>query len=285
MKRFSVIAVAVAAALLAAWGLLAAERDTPTVRGRALLAAAAAERDTPTVRGKFIRLIERRVGEKEYLGAVLAPLEGKHEVVVLFPRKSDLAGVVRRLDKGQKVGVRYVVEDGHKWAIRIEPIGREGEGEGQPTLERLAGQVRRLSERVEKLEHQVKQLRAENARLRKAVGLEAEPEKDRPEKAPGLPEGMHGFRGMLRGTVAAKGDRGFVLKVEKVLKTWKHNKARHPATAVGRKLKLVIGAEGRMAERHMAIFKKLKVGDRVVVEAFHAEGNVLKVIEELRKAE
>ena len=278
------MAIATAAAFLAAWGLLS---------------AGAAERVEGTVRGKFIRLIERQVGEKEYLGAVLAPLEGKDEVIVLFGRDSEAAAVARRLAKGQQVAVRYVVEAGHKWAKRIEPIRhegeprpegdrkREGEGQSPPAMERLARQVRQLSERVEKLEQQVKQLRAENERLRKAVGLEAEPEKEHPQhdQAPGLPEGLHGFRGMLGGTVAAKGDRSFVLKVEKVLKTWPQNKARHPGAAIGKKLKLVIGADGRLAERHMATFRALKVGDRVVVEAFHTEGNVLKVVEELRKAE
>jgi len=277
MKRFSLIAVVTAAALVAAWGVLLAK------------SAERAERAEGAVRGKFIRLIERQVGEKEYLGAVLAPLEGRDEVVVLFPRRSDMAAVVRRLHKGQQVGVKYVVKIGHKWATRIEPIRMEKdrdrrEGEGGDKLERLTRQVHQLNERVEKLEQQVRQLRVENARLRKAVGLKDQGARQH-YRAAGLQEGLDGFRGMLRGTVAAKGDRSFVLKVEKVLRVWKQNKARHPGAAVGQKLKLVIGAEGRMAERHMAIFKKLKVGDRVVVEAFHTEGNVLKVVEELRKAD
>ena len=58
-----------------------------------------AERDarTRTVTGRFVRLVERKVGEREYLGVLVRPLDSDDEVVVLVPRRGDLAHVARRL--------------------------------------------------------------------------------------------------------------------------------------------------------------------------------------------
>ena len=109
----------------------------------------------------------------------------------------------------------------------------------------------------------------------------AEPQRE--EK--GLPEGLQGFRGRLFGTVLRVDDRGFVLKVEKVLNVWESNRARRPESAVGRSLHLVLQPEGRLSARHLETFRSLRVGDRVVVEAFHEEGDRLTVVEEFRKEE
>jgi len=98
-----------------------------------------------------------------------------------------------------------------------------------------------------------------------------------------VPEGLRGFRGMLLGTIVAKGDGEFVLKVERVTKVWKHNKATNPQSAVGKKLAVDIWAKSRLAEQIRKTLAGLKVGDRVVAEAFHFEGNHLSVVEELRK--
>jgi hypothetical protein len=109
----------------------------------------------------------------------------------------------------------------------------------------------------------------------------AEPQRE--EK--GLPDGLQGFRGRLFGTVVRVGDRGFVLKVEKVLNVWESNRASRPESAVGRSLPLVLQPEGRLSARHLETFRGLRVGDRVVVEAFHEEGDRLTVVEEFRKEE
>ena len=103
--------------------------------------------------------------------------------------------------------------------------------------------------------------------------------------ADGFPTSLRGFRGMLTGTVKSKLDRGFVLKVEKVVRVWKANKASRPQDAVGKVLTLVVRADSRMGKRHLEIVGGLKVGDRVSVEAFHIEGNRLTLVEELRKVD
>ncbi len=343
------------------------------------LSAGAAER-FQEARGKFVRLIERKVGEHEYLGIVLQPTQGDGETTVLLARGGELGDQARRLRKGQKLEIQFVIDGGQKWATRID-AGRpkEGdrerrrEGERKPDRERegrtkegdrererrregearrdreregrregqarergegerssreggeareLRELLRRLNQRLDNVERQLRRLREENARLRRELGLkrrsggEAEgkarerPEgerrdRERKERRLGegkrrdrerregergegrsvLPAGMRGFRGMLRGTLRSKGERSFVLKVEKVVKTWEHSKASNPAAAVGRELTLAITPDSRLAGRHVETFKKLKPGDRVVVEAFHTEGTRLKVIEELRKAD
>jgi len=100
-----------------------------------------------------------------------------------------------------------------------------------------------------------------------------------------LPEGIRGFRGMLIGTIVAKGNERFLLKVEKVTRVWKHNKAQNPQCIVGKKVEIGLWPRSRLVEQHRATLKTLKVGDRVVVEAFHFGGDELSVVEELKKAE
>ena len=72
-----------------------------------------------TARGKFVRLTEKKVGEREYVGVVIAPGEGKEEVVVLMGRESKLLPAARKLRKGQEVKIAYVTERDQKWAKRI----------------------------------------------------------------------------------------------------------------------------------------------------------------------
>ena len=280
--------------------------------------AVSAERDARTriVTGRFVRLVERKVGDREYLGVLVRPLEGDDEVVVLMHRGSDLARAARGLRQDQRVSIRYVVEADHKWAQRIEAQRREvrrdrDEGDRdrrdrperrrdsdehhepqrrEPHPERgelaeLRAAVRRLEARVEQMERTIRELRHETARLNKVLqerhGADARREAD----ADALPEGLHGFRGMLIGTLTRKLDRGLVLKVGEVVKVWRQNKAKRPEAAIGREMRIVIRHKGELAERHMRALRDLKVGDRVVVEAFHLEGTHLVVTEVLRKAE
>jgi len=102
-----------------------------------------------------------------------------------------------------------------------------------------------------------------------------------------LPDGIKGFRGMMIGTIVSKGDSELVLKVEKITRTWKQNKAEKPGEAVGKKLLLEISSKkwGRLAGKHRKTLRGLKVGDRVVVEPFHFGGDRLTVVEALHKAE
>jgi len=104
-------------------------------------------------------------------------------------------------------------------------------------------------------------------------------------RPPALPEGIRGFKGMLVGTIVIKGKRGFVLKVEKVTKVWRQNEAKNPESIIGKEIEVSLWRESRLVERHAQTLAGLKKGDRVVVEAFHFQGDHLSIVEELRKAE
>jgi len=258
--------------------------------------------ESPTVRGSFVRLAERQVGQREYLAIVVKPLEGKDQVTLLVPRRGELAAIARKLREGQKVEIPYVVEAGQKWVKRIEAERRrdEKDTEAKPhaTAERselaaLWAKIRQLESRLRQMERELKELRAANARLSKRVGQKDAPKQqptkeaaERKEDEPfHLPDGMRGFRGMLRGTITRKGDRSFVLKAEAVTKVWQQNKASSPRAAIGKQIMIVIRPESKLGERHVQTLRKLKVGDRTVVEAFHFEGEHLTVVEALQKAE
>ena len=156
------------------------------------------------VRGTFVRLAEQRVGEREHLAVVVKPLEGKEMETLLVPRDSELAAVAKRLRKGQRLEIAFVVDGGRKWARRIEGEGlAEGERdkprpegerdkprpegerdkprrEGERDRPRAEGEragagelrvlVLQLQKRVERVEVELKELRAETARLREALG-------------------------------------------------------------------------------------------------------------------
>ena len=104
-------------------------------------------------------------------------------------------------------------------------------------------------------------------------------------KASNLPAGIWGFRGMLVGTVKSTGDGVFVLKVDKVAKVWRENKARDPKCIVGKEVTVDIHKKSRMAEQHARTLAALKAGDRVEVGSFHFSGDRLSVVELLRKIE
>lgn len=104
---------------------------------------------------------------------------------------------------------------------------------------------------------------------------------------PGVPEALKGFKGMLIGTITAKGAEEFVLEVEKITRTWKANKAENPKAAVGKKAACELWPKGRLYEKQKATLAGLKAGDRVLVEPFHLEPDHdhLTVVEELKKLE
>lgn len=97
-----------------------------------------------------------------------------------------------------------------------------------------------------------------------------------------LPDGMAGFRGILRGTIVSKADNSFVLKVEKIGTTWKENKATNPAAAVGKELTITVSPE---RERMVKALAERKAGDRVDAGAMNTEGNTLTLVEVLKKVE
>jgi len=90
---------------------------------------------------------------------------------------------------------------------------------------------------------------------------------------------------VLVGRVLRKLDRGFVLNVEEVTKVWENNRADRPEAAVGRDLMITIRADEELGGRFLRTLRTLKIGERVLVEAFHFDGNRLTVVEQLQKVE
>ncbi len=107
------------------------------------------------------------------------------------------------------------------------------------------------------------------------------------EGALGVPDALRGFKGMLVATIVKKGTDEFIIKVEKIDRTWKGNKAENPAGAVGKQAVCELWKKGRLYAKQRQTLAGLKAGDRVVVEPFHLEAdqNYLTVVEELRKAD
>jgi hypothetical protein len=79
----------------------------------------------------FVRLVEREVGGRGYMGIVIKPFERDEHVTVLVPRqREELWRAARRLQEGQEVGVSFVTEAGHKWIKGMEAEWREVVEEG-----------------------------------------------------------------------------------------------------------------------------------------------------------
>ncbi len=332
------------------------------------------------VRGIFVRLVEREVGERGYMGIVIKPFERDDHVTVLVPRqREELWQTARRLREGQKVGVSFVTEAGHKFiknmmaerrevveerpegrrrvSVRREVLRYEGDqerrGPKRPAyleqmqelkrvltahLDRMARQFRELRAHVGELERELRELRAQNERLKRQLRERSDPGREREmevrrrrvveerregrereehevrrergerreadqrregreqeerevrrrrvgRREIGLPDGMVGFRGVLVGRVLRKLDRGFVLKVKKVAKVWENNRADRPEAAVGKELIITIRADEELGERFLHTLRTFEIGERVLVEAFHFEGNRLTVVEQLQRAD
>ncbi len=450
------------------------------------------------VRGIFVRLVEREVGERGYMGIVIKPCERDDHVTVLVPRqREELWQAARRLREGQKVGVSFVTEAGHKFIkgmeterreiveerpegrrrmiVRREVVRRDEderekhkakrpahleEMEGQlkevvsghlermgralkevlgTHLERMEAELRELRVHIGRMQEELQELRAQNERLKWQLRERGGPERERErevrirreveerredrereererrrerdegrarrerpkserevvlhqlevmrmalhalkeaergdamelltlairarevmlegrkdeeaqsirERAPnreqlieilsmasklwrefdnadksvaigrlaaqlsgsrgrqvrereerevrrirverreiGLPDGMVGFRGVLVGRIMRKLDRGFVLKIERVVKVWEDNRSDRPEAAIGKELIITIRADEELGGRFLRTLRALEIGERVLVEAFHFEGNRLTVVEQLRKAD
>lgn len=104
------------------------------------------------------------------------------------------------------------------------------------------------------------------------------------EALPRLPDSLSGFQGVLRGELVRKLDRGFVMRLGRVVQVWEGNRARNPQEAVGKLLVLMIRAEGA-GRQFMRTLGELEIGQGVLAEVFHMEGEHLTVVEQLRAAE
>jgi len=249
------------------------------------------ERRPAEGRGEMAQL--RRVLEN--IVARLGRME--RELAELRRVNAQLRSQLGRTARGGE-GARRGEADGH---IRREGEGdrrREGEGdrprEGERDRRREGqGDRRREGERDRPREGEGDRRReGERDRPREGEGdRKREGQGDRPrERAAGLPSGVEGFKGILEGSVVRKGERGFVLKVTRINKTWPQNRARNPRAAVGKEVEIIIQADRAVSERwiqltreHFKVLGALKAGDRVAVEAFHFGGGNLTVVEGLKK--
>ncbi|WP_395718290.1 M56 family metallopeptidase [Prosthecobacter sp.] len=96
-------------------------------------------------------------------------------------------------------------------------------------------------------------------------------------------EVLNGFRGMFVGELISKDQEKGTLevKIARISRVWKQNKAEHPEQAVGQTWK-VNGVTGKWLDTLLT----LKVGDQVEVEAFHHRGEELDFVGEwLKKVE
>lgn len=94
-----------------------------------------------------------------------------------------------------------------------------------------------------------------------------------------------GFFGLVTGTVGETGEKGFTLKIGKVERVWKGNKAGRPKALEGETVHVVIDREyaGRRTESFLKTLKELAADDKVRVELKHIEGNRFAAIETLKK--
>ncbi|HUS48477.1 MAG TPA: hypothetical protein VNA25_02750 [Phycisphaerae bacterium] len=295
------------------------------VMGAACARVEGADGKEGEARGKFVKLTEKQIGRQEYVGIVVKQERGEPSTFFVSRRSADLLAAAKALKPGQLVEIAYVAEDDHSFVRRINAKrAGEGRGEVErprDDIRALQAELRELRAQIKRLAGEVAELREQNVRLRRDLGEGAregrkregegkegegdkprevrrereegrEPKEGRKREGEGeradagkLPDGLRGFRGVMVGTVVRKAERALVLNVEKITRTWKESKAENPKAAVGKRVHVVVSPKYDKDGRHTRALAKLKIGDRVVVEAFHFEGEALVVVEQLQKAE
>ncbi|MFZ2149245.1 MAG: hypothetical protein WAV28_18695 [Sedimentisphaerales bacterium] len=237
---------------------------------------------------------------KEVLGAHLERMEAElRELRAHIERMEEELQELRAENERLKWQLRERAgpERGREREVRIRrevEERREGREREERGVRRERGERREAEIRREGREREEREVRREREETREAErrreGREEEREVRRErveqkEAAPSLPDGMVGFRGVLIGRILRKLDRGFVLKVERVDKVWEDNRADKPEAAIGKELIITIRADKERGERFLQTLQALEIGEPVLVEAFHFEGNRLTVVEQLQKVE
>ena len=115
-------------------------------------------------------------------------------------------------------------------------------------------------------------------------GKKEEPKKDAPKAA--LPEGVVGFAGVVKGTVAVKADRGIGLKVTEVVKVAEASKATDPKALVGLTIKVIPswvkgeeGGKGHPDELQAAFLRQLEANQEVVLAVKNVERQIFAITE------
>jgi hypothetical protein len=90
-----------------------------------------------------------------------------------------------------------------------------------------------------------------------------------------LPDAAASFAGMIRGVVVEKRDGQFVFKVGKVLKQWKHSRAKDAEALIGKNV-LVDSGKNDLIRRFVT---QLERGEEVSLDVAHKDGEALTILE------
>ena len=90
-----------------------------------------------------------------------------------------------------------------------------------------------------------------------------------------LPDTAASFAGMIRGVVVEKRDGQFVFKVGKVLKEWKHSRAKDAEDMIGKNV-LVAAGKSDLIRRFLT---KLERGEEITLDVANKEGETLTILE------
>jgi len=223
------------------------------------------------------QLKEVIAGHLEQVGRALKEVLGAH----LERMEAELREHREHIERMQEELQELRAENERLRGQLRERAGPEREREVEVRIRREAEEQREGREREER------ERQRERDERRESRGQEEREVQRRSveQREIGLPDGMVGFRGVLIGRILRKLDQGFVLKVERVDKVWEDNRADNPEAAIGKELIITIRADEERGERFLHTLRTLEIDERVLVEAFHFEGERLTVVEQLQKAE
>ena len=118
------------------------------------------------------------------------------------------------------------------------------------------------------------------AGMSQAFGAE---EGEKPSEPP-VPEGLRGFRGIIRGPVLNNTEGSLILRIDRIQKVWQGSKAKDPGalkTAIGKLVRL--GMRAKAHARVREAFAAIKMGDHIEAGVMHTEDGRLTIVELLRK--
>ncbi|MHB8903057.1 MAG: Dabb family protein [Thermoguttaceae bacterium] len=94
-----------------------------------------------------------------------------------------------------------------------------------------------------------------------------------------LPGPAAGFAGMIEAKVLARSDRGIVVAVLAVPRSWETSKAKDSRALVGKRLLVTARSDGRSSELVRQFLQGLKEGEDVALDVAHRQGDELVILE------
>ncbi|MBN1672559.1 MAG: FecR domain-containing protein [Kiritimatiellae bacterium] len=118
------------------------------------------------------------------------------------------------------------------------------------------------------------------------LGVRKRAEPPPPPEPPAIPEGVRGFFGMVRGEVTAhEPDDHITLRVDRVQRVWRENRASNPRSLEGRMILVGPQREGDKRAGQIAFIRRLQLGQVVELEVRHGEGRRFVIVELTRDQE